>query len=780
MTRRYGDHILIAVSLLVIFQLYLYTAYPAFKNDDSPETITSAYTLGIGHPPSYPSFNLAAKIFSLLPVGSPAFRINLFSAFLAAMVMLLAYLLIRQNTRLIFGYENRVLNLAGIFVLGFSYIFWNQATEAKGGIYMLNLLFFVSFIYVTISFYCNYDKRKLYLLSFVYGLSLTDHWPSMVILLPVYLYGYFRPGNKIKLQGYMYNILLVLIGLSVYLYLPIRAGVDGAFVFWARPDNWHDFWWTILRSGYETKASLATSADVLGEFFGLTFRNYPGLIILFPFGAYILYKTKREIFFMYAAMFSVVTGAVIFLRIPSKELLWEADSLLLPSQFLLYVLIILGSYHLLRSLKKKRLKYGFAVLLAAAVMVEVIINFGNNNGSKNYISYDFGNNITKSIKPDSVCLLESDYYLMPLGYFSYIEHKISGKKYQSVYTLQYKWGIDELAGKYGIINLKVGEKEITSNVNNVVTALRGTSDIFLSYYVAPLKTAFDIGQEPQGILYKVTEDGNINNDRYFSIYSYRSIFDNKLLYDNNLACVYGERMAAIADEKLMENRYYEAIKWYKKALDFPLNSRADKLFDLSIAYKFMLDTENELKYLNMSIMEKPDFAEAIEAMGLVCYQIKGYPPAKELLGRAIELGSRNKDMLNRMIEEINKVDMNEQYKNMYNGAVSLLALDKYEEASYLFDYLIKKKVNDVGVARNLGVYFLKHNDYKLALDYFIKEKESDNSADSVKNMAYAYYKLGNIDEALKALKKGISDFKNDSGISGLYDQINKAKIQGSR
>jgi tetratricopeptide (TPR) repeat protein len=599
-------------------------------------------------------------------------------------------------------------------------------------------------------------------------------------LLPVYIYNYFKSGNKIKTAGHMYNVIFMLIGLSVYLYLPIRAGVDGIFVFWARPDNWRDFWWTILRYGYETKASLGTSTDVLREFFGLTLKNYLYLIILFPFGAYILYKTNRKIFAIYAVIFFIMSGAVIFLRIPSKELLWEVDSLVLPAQFLLYVFIILGSYYLLRLLKKKGLKYGFTALLAAAVMAEGLMNFRNNDSSKNYISYDFGNNITKSAASDSVCLLESDYYLMPLVYFSYIEHKINNAQYQSVYSMQYKWGIESCAGKYGAVNLKEGEKEITANVYDVIRALKGKKDVFLAYYVVPLKIAFDLEQEPQGILYKIVNDGDNYGAGLFDIYSYRGIFDRKSAYDNNMTNIYGERMAALADEYLGKNDYYEAIKWYKKALDFPLNSRADRLFNLSVAYKFMMDADNELKYLNMSIMEKPDFTEAVEALGLICYQIKAYPPAKEMLGKAIELGSGRRDMLNRIIEEINKVDINGQYTKMYNSAVSLLAVDKYEEASYLFDYLIKKKVNDTGVARNMGVYFLKHNDFKLALDYFIKEKESDNSADSVKNIAYTYYKLGNIDAALTTLKHGISDFKNDPGMSGLYDQINKAKIQGAR
>src|SRR5271157_4576646 len=112
MIKKHKDFIILLVCLIALSQLYLYTMFPAFKNDDSPETITSAYTLGICHPPGYPLFTMAGKVFSLLPVGSPAFRVNLFSVFLAVIILFLSYFLIRRNTLLVFGYENKIINFS--------------------------------------------------------------------------------------------------------------------------------------------------------------------------------------------------------------------------------------------------------------------------------------------------------------------------------------------------------------------------------------------------------------------------------------------------------------------------------------------------------------------------------------------------------------------------------------------------------------------------------------------------------------------------------------------
>jgi hypothetical protein len=67
---------LVCLALLAVFQFYLGCMYPAYNNDDSPETIASESTLGIAHPPGYPLVTMLGKISSLALPGSPAFRDN--------------------------------------------------------------------------------------------------------------------------------------------------------------------------------------------------------------------------------------------------------------------------------------------------------------------------------------------------------------------------------------------------------------------------------------------------------------------------------------------------------------------------------------------------------------------------------------------------------------------------------------------------------------------------------------------------------------------------------
>ena len=60
---------------------YFLTMSPGVVGFDSAELITGAYSLGIVHPTGYPLYLLIAKVFTLIPIKSIAYRVNLVSVF---------------------------------------------------------------------------------------------------------------------------------------------------------------------------------------------------------------------------------------------------------------------------------------------------------------------------------------------------------------------------------------------------------------------------------------------------------------------------------------------------------------------------------------------------------------------------------------------------------------------------------------------------------------------------------------------------------------------------
>ncbi len=80
--------------LLTILTLgaYTFTAAPGVTMEDSGDFIMGVLTLGIVHPPGYPLYTILGHLFSYLPLGDPAFRVNLFSALWGALCLGIMFL----------------------------------------------------------------------------------------------------------------------------------------------------------------------------------------------------------------------------------------------------------------------------------------------------------------------------------------------------------------------------------------------------------------------------------------------------------------------------------------------------------------------------------------------------------------------------------------------------------------------------------------------------------------------------------------------------------------
>ncbi|MEK7475771.1 MAG: DUF2723 domain-containing protein [Candidatus Coatesbacteria bacterium] len=109
---------------------------PTIFNDDSPETVAAAMTLGITHPPGDPVLVLLGRLACALPVGSPAFRMNLLSALLFALVPVLVWHMMRPWL----GPRGKTLAaFAAVALVAGSPVVAQQAAVAKGASYGLNL-----------------------------------------------------------------------------------------------------------------------------------------------------------------------------------------------------------------------------------------------------------------------------------------------------------------------------------------------------------------------------------------------------------------------------------------------------------------------------------------------------------------------------------------------------------------------------------------------------------------------------------------------------------------
>jgi hypothetical protein len=344
--------------------LYIITLAPSVVTlfDDSLEFQLVTYQLGIAHPTGYPLYTILGKLFTLLPAGNVAYRVNLMSAVFGAAAVALLYLLILQlsvpkhGVRLATCTSTWQAHLGGVIgasLLATSPVFWQQATVAE--VYTLNAFFVGLLLLLVVRPIQQGTQTRILWLAFLTGLSLTHH-RTMVFLLPALaLYVYLnRKVVPLTWRTLMLGTLLGLAPLLLYLYLPWRGHVgslDGAYQntwvgFWRQVsaggysafifDNpfGHErnaaFYWDLLRSQFYTLAP-----GFVGIFYLLWVGRrktlaLTGLTLLTYFGFNLFYQvTDIEVFFIpvfliWAAWSGV--GAAFLLRIASglKLAAWRA------------------------------------------------------------------------------------------------------------------------------------------------------------------------------------------------------------------------------------------------------------------------------------------------------------------------------------------------------------------------------------------------------------------------------------------------------------------------
>jgi hypothetical protein len=125
--------------VLISLLIYLKTLAPTVLYYDPtafPDSVVlqiQAIVLGIPHTTGYPTWVMLTHLFTYIPVGDPAYRVNLSSAVYATAAVLLVYLLCLRLTR------RAVPSFVGALLFGLSRDFWSQAVITE--IYTLNALF---------------------------------------------------------------------------------------------------------------------------------------------------------------------------------------------------------------------------------------------------------------------------------------------------------------------------------------------------------------------------------------------------------------------------------------------------------------------------------------------------------------------------------------------------------------------------------------------------------------------------------------------------------------
>ncbi|OHD53994.1 MAG: hypothetical protein A2014_08285 [Spirochaetes bacterium GWF1_49_6] len=225
----------IAVALLIITAIgYIQTVSPSVCAGDSGELTSAVYDMGACHPPGYPLYGIVGKLFTFLPFGDIAYRVNLFSAIFAAVSVFFIYLFMIKLLGLNRGKGKislpiHIPAIAGSILFAFSATHWSQAVI--GEVYALNAALIAALLYAMVIWYeemvyfrkektLHFAERGTLLLAFIMGLSLTDHqlplwfiltWLVVLVVITLLILISERPADFIKQMKERYFVIVGLI-----------------------------------------------------------------------------------------------------------------------------------------------------------------------------------------------------------------------------------------------------------------------------------------------------------------------------------------------------------------------------------------------------------------------------------------------------------------------------------------------------------------------------------------------------------------------------------------
>ncbi|MBM3944571.1 MAG: DUF2723 domain-containing protein [SAR202 cluster bacterium] len=227
---------------------------------DGGEFLAAAKTLGIPHPPGYPTYMLLLKAFaSVVRIGDYAFRGNLFSAVCAAGAVTLTYAACHRVVRAVWpGVSPKPLVAAaalGAATLAAGPLLWALAVVTE--VYALNALFSALLLYLAAKLCLRNEgegrhpkrRQRMYMAAFglALGVGLGNHLTLFAVAIPLVYWMVLTMGWK--RWTWLWGVAAVLAGLCVYVYLPLRAAAYPP-INWGQADSFDGVVWMISGRPY--------------------------------------------------------------------------------------------------------------------------------------------------------------------------------------------------------------------------------------------------------------------------------------------------------------------------------------------------------------------------------------------------------------------------------------------------------------------------------------------------------------------------------------------------
>ena len=485
--------VILALSFFTSFISYVMTLAPTVTFEDSGELTAAAYLLGVPHQPGYPLFTMVGHLFTYLPFGNIAYRVNLMSAFfsaLGAMFITWSTIALIENTfttRIKTGrsslggqpYSMTLANVcgfcAGLFA-ALSYENWEQSIITE--VYGLNTFFVALTLYMTIlwSRQTEEDRRikYYYAICFMIGLALTNH-PTFALMIPVLLIYVFISDKRflLNMSRVAKGTGCILAGLLPYVYLPLASSRDPQMD-WGNPETATNFFRVIMRHQYQLDETQSIKKFIpqLSAYGNMLLEQWwPFVLVFAAVALWALSRRNRNYLYLaliflfftgplttYLTNFDVTTGNPV-VNAENKALV---SVFYIPSYLMITLLIGVGLYQTTTQfLTQKKYILAAIPLILALPFVFSFSNYKKLDMSRYVFTEEYVYNLFSVVPQNGVVFVNWDPFIFPCNYYQYVEGERTDVTVVDQELLRRSWYIQSLRIHHAAF-MSPAEKEVNA------------------------------------------------------------------------------------------------------------------------------------------------------------------------------------------------------------------------------------------------------------------------------------------------------------------------------
>lgn len=380
----------VGIFVLTLF-LYLLTRYPSVAYIDSGELAVVNGTLGIAHPTGYPLYTILGRLFALLPLELMTTQVMFGALCTAVTAAVLFFTFVRYFDR----HEPAPISVLAMLTLLFASapLIWGQGTTNE--VYSLHLLFISLILALLLS---PLDTRRRVMGPFVVALAFGNHMSTILLLPAIAVHLYSQRALIARTKRIIpLSLSAVVVGASLYLYLPVRAALDPIFN-WGQPHTWENFVRHVTGWQYQVWMFSKSPGELAGnlwDFAQIFYEQFPALFWLpVALGIITAWRRHRHLAMLLSCFLVFNCLYALNFSIP------DIDNYLLPSVVALFGFGCLGVWWLIERL---RVSAGIAAgAMAALVVWGLMLNWQEYDQSQNLAPLDGVHNLYASAETNAL------------------------------------------------------------------------------------------------------------------------------------------------------------------------------------------------------------------------------------------------------------------------------------------------------------------------------------------------------------------------------------------